>query len=1115
MEKVMSRGLDGEENDTHEARVAGVLGDGSDDAAMREAQVAMGLLEIQRDLAIGLLSCADLIECLDLLLESAMRLPDFDCGGIYLCDESTGGLRLIAHRGLTEAFVSGAGSYPADSPQAGLVRSGKLAYAMRSDFPPEIGNAIAAEGLEALAILPMRDRGQVIASLNVSSHRYLRIEVSSRVALESLVAQAEGAITSIREREARGLAERRLRLAVEGAELGSWVADFETGAFEASVRAREQHGLAADEPLTLESALSRIHPDDKERIGTMLRQSLVHDVPYSGEYRIMDARGGVRWIGSDARFFDGNGGRLLYGISRDITPGKKAEAALIEARDLLEARVAERTAELEAANVTLREKSKGLELALDASRAGIWSWDVRSGAVECDNRERALYGFEDDVALAFPDFIERIHPDDRSRLVNRLQDATAPGGSDFWSIEFSILHPVHGERWLGGLGSIERDAGGKARRIVGINFDITERKMFERALSQSEEKYRTLYDSMADAFVRVDMEGRIVEHNRAFQEMLGYSIEELGRLTYSDITPGKWHALENRIVEEQIIPLGYSDTYEKEYRRKDGTVFPVELRTYLIRDAKGNPASMWAIIRDITERKNAERALRDSSELLSEFMRCSPIYNFIKIVTKDESRVLLASENYREMIGIPGSFMVGKTMQELFPAEIAAEISADDWSVVSRGAMLTVDEQLNGRHYTTIKFPIVQGDRTLLAGYTMDVTDRVLMEKSLKEWNQTLERRVVERTVELNQSEARFRQLAEATFEGIAVTENAILVDGNPQLAEIHGYELAEMIGRPVMDFIAPESRALVTQHLREGYGAAYECYGLRKNGSTFPAEVHACMRSWHGKQTRVTALRDLTGVKQAAASLQAQQTELEHAQRLGLVSEVSAGIIHQIGQPLCGMGANLAAALANVGSCDRQSCGAFEIINDVNADVERLRKVVVHLRALANPGRANRARFDFNMMVSDVLRLLTAEAGRRSMKIATKLGPDLPEMDGDSVQLSQIVLNLVRNAFDSCAERPPDERRVGVVTRLIEGGSLLELCVSDSGTGIAPDALENLFAPFFTTKPEGLGMGLRLSQTIVHAHGGTIDGRNNPDGVGATFRVSLPVDSDNDYPKV
>jgi GAF domain-containing protein len=243
---------------------------------MREVQVATQLLEIQRDLAIGLLPCASLIECLDLLLASAMRLPGFDCGGIYLCDESTGGLRLIGHCGLSERFVKWAGSYPADSPQSQLVRSGKLVYALRSDVPPEIGKTMAAEGLEALAVLPMLDSGEVIASLNVSSHRYPRIDESSRVALESLVAQAEGAITAIRAREARDLAERRLRLAVEGADLGTWVADFEAGMFEASARARELHGVAAEGLLTAEAAVSSVHPDDRARVNALLQHSFLN-----------------------------------------------------------------------------------------------------------------------------------------------------------------------------------------------------------------------------------------------------------------------------------------------------------------------------------------------------------------------------------------------------------------------------------------------------------------------------------------------------------------------------------------------------------------------------------------------------------------------------------------------------------------------------------------------------------------------------------------------------------------------------------------------------------------------------------------------------------------------
>lgn len=145
---------------------------------------------------------------------------------------------------------------------------------------------------------------------------------------------------------------------------------------------------------------------------------------------------------------------------------------------------------------------------------------------------------------------------------------------------------------------------------------ISERKQAEAAVRQSEAKYRRLYESMMDAFVSADLTGRIQECNFAFQTMLGYSEAELRQLTYMELTPAKWHAVQSEIVAEQVLPLGYSKVYEKEYRRKDGTVFPVELRTFLIRDATGQPETMWAIVRDITERKRMEAELRGSREAL-------------------------------------------------------------------------------------------------------------------------------------------------------------------------------------------------------------------------------------------------------------------------------------------------------------------------------------------------------------------------------------------------------------------------------------------------------------------------------------------------------------------
>jgi diguanylate cyclase (GGDEF)-like protein/PAS domain S-box-containing protein len=137
-------------------------------------------------------------------------------------------------------------------------------------------------------------------------------------------------------------------------------------------------------------------------------------------------------------------------------------------------------------------------------------------------------------------------------------------------------------------------------------------------------------------------------------------------------------------------------------------------------------------------------------------MSHSPIHAYIKEVTSTQSRVLQASDNFVEMIGTGGKDMEGKTMEELFPAEFAAKINADDWAVVTAGKILTLEEELNGRHYTTIKFPITQGEKTLLAGYTIDITDRKQAEIELEFMKESLKAA----NIELQEALLRQKQLA-------------------------------------------------------------------------------------------------------------------------------------------------------------------------------------------------------------------------------------------------------------------------------------------------------------------------------------------------------------------
>jgi len=206
-----------------------------------------------------------------------------------------------------------------------------------------------------------------------------------------------------------------------------------------------------------------------------------------------------------------------------------------------------------------------------------------------------------------PEFLEKIES-----AVNKTkaQDAT--------NFELVFKHK-NGTRFPVIVSSvILRNEEGEVINYAATVKDITERKMAEEALRLSEKKYRKLHESMRDGFVFVNMEGRILEFNEHYQNLLGYDSEELHELTYIELTPEKWHAYEKEIVEKQIIARGYSDIYVKEYIKKSGEVLPVEFRTVLIKNESGQNLGMWAIVRDVTERKKTEDALRESEKRLSQ-----------------------------------------------------------------------------------------------------------------------------------------------------------------------------------------------------------------------------------------------------------------------------------------------------------------------------------------------------------------------------------------------------------------------------------------------------------------------------------------------------------------
>jgi PAS domain S-box-containing protein len=149
-------------------------------------------------------------------------------------------------------------------------------------------------------------------------------------------------------------------------------------------------------------------------------------------------------------------------------------------------------------------------------------------------------------------------------------------------------------------------------------------KSAKKAFKKSEERYHVLFETMRDGVMYVDLGGHIIECNQAYADMLGYSRDELKGMTYQELTPEEWHEMEDEIVKEEMMKNGYSDLYEKELFRKDGTVFPVNIRVWLIRDEDGQVVGMGRIIRDITLRKSGEQELRRSEERYRKLFELSP-----------------------------------------------------------------------------------------------------------------------------------------------------------------------------------------------------------------------------------------------------------------------------------------------------------------------------------------------------------------------------------------------------------------------------------------------------------------------------------------------------------
>jgi PAS domain S-box-containing protein len=361
---------------------------------------------------------------------------------------------------------------------------------------------------------------------------------------------------------------------------------------------------------------------------------------------------------------------------------------------------------------------------------------------------------------------------------------------------------------------------------------------------------------------------------------------------------------------------------------------------------------------------------------------------------------------------------------------------------------------------------------------------------------------------EISQAEERFRMVVESAPNAVVVVDtNGNIVLVNAQCERSFGYRREDLVGQPVKLLVPERFRA---EHPSDGVsffaspsapptGAKRELCGQRKDGSEFSVEIGLTPMQTREGSLVLCRIVDITARKQAEEARQ----ELAHASRLSLVGELTASIAHEINQPLGAILSNADAAEMLLESSAPAIDQVRAILGDIRKDDLRASEVIRRLRDLLKKRAMQTEPVDLHEVSSAVVHLVQGESRRRGITVESAPADDLPLVRGDRVHLQQVLLNLIFNGMDAMAG-VPGEKRVTVRTTLNENG-FAEIAVSDTGTGVLPDRLARLFEPFFSTKKEGMGLGLSIARSLVEAHGGRIWAENNSDG-GATFRFTLPT---------
>jgi PAS domain S-box-containing protein len=846
-------------------------------------------------------------------------------------------------------------------------------------------------------------------------------------------------------------------------------------------------GLSAD-ALKGSGFLTQFHPDDVDRMFTEWQAMMASKTGGDIEGRSRRADGVYRWLICRCSPLLNAEGEVVrwYGVNLDIEDRKCAEAALVASE-------------------------RNVSLILDSLPVLIWSAKEGGGADFVNQRYLDYVGLPADQILDFG-FADVIHPQD----VDGLMEAWRQAQDKDTSLAVARIRRFDGEyRWFYFAGQKFADANG-AVRWFGVDLDIEDLKRTEEALKASEAALRqseqalSLTISTIPAMVwSTKPDGMLDSWNQPFLDFAGVAFEEIeGEGFYRLFHPEDLEQL--RSTWNQIVDSKQPRETEGRMRRRDGEYRWFAFRQSPLLDNDGNVLKWYGIVVDIEDRKRAEEALQASEAALRGHQRrLEHIINAVPglVWSADaDGAITFLSQQYLDYIGLEAEHaLTGAWRDAIHPEDVDSLFAA--WANAFAQGHANEHEARLRRADGSYRWMLFRAspsfdDAGRLAewfGVNIDIEDRKVAQDAVRASEAAL-----------RDSERELQQII-SSIPGLTWSSDAKGATRfwSQQYLDYAGVQLEDVLDFKFADYIHPDDRGHIlemwTEIIAAGTPGEAELRLRRADGEYRWFLIRACpffdeagnLTQWFGVNV------DIENRKRAEADLRQSQNDLAHVTRMTTIGELAVSIAHEVNQPLMAVVTNAGACLRWLDGAQTDIAMARQAAERIVRDGHRAGDIITSLRNLARKTSPRMEKVWLDQIVQVVLDLLQNEFQRQGVVAKAQMQARTIAIQGDSTQLQQVVLNLIMNAIEAMSGAGAGPRQLIVRAETRDGEAIVS--VIDTGPGLGPDDPDRLFEAFFSTKAQGIGMGLSICRSIIEAHDGRIWAANN-ETRGSLFSFTLPL---------